>query len=231
MFYIALLLTLSSAVYAREGVDVSFYHGELTQQDVDCLLTNNRTFAIIELWRDKFGLNQYFNYNFQLLKAAGFSPLDAYALICNECAGNTPENICESLNATLPSDFDGYLWIDIEPCDGCWSISSKANLEFIEDTINYCATFGFKLGIYSTKYCWIDVVGGPITTETISSLPLWYAHYDNNTNFDDFENYGVANWTAPVMKQYEGLADLCGLQIDFDYLPSDSEELNQSILA
>eukprot|EP01113_Clastostelium_recurvatum_P003698 TRINITY_DN11615_c0_g1_i3.p1 TRINITY_DN11615_c0_g1~~TRINITY_DN11615_c0_g1_i3.p1 ORF type:complete len:203 (+),score=32.14 TRINITY_DN11615_c0_g1_i3:121-729(+) len=42
----------------------------------------------------------------------------------------------------------------------------------------------------------------------LSNLPLWYAHYNNQQNFDDFTPFG--GWTKPSIKQYADGPGLCG---------------------
>ena len=42
-----------------------------------------------------------------------------------------------------------------------------------------------------------------------------YAHYDDNPSFSDFEAFG--GWSRPAIKQYEGDAVVCGVDIDKDW--------------
>jgi len=222
----ALCLLLCSTIgLAREGVDFSSFEGEFTQKDLDCLAANNKTFAIVEIWKHQWGINKYWLGYYEALQKMNFEFVDAYAFICNGCEGNTPKNICSSINETLPADFKGKLWIDVEPCDGCWSSNFTENMQFVVDVIDTCTPYGWQLGIYSTKYCWSEVVGEFSAPEKLTNLPLWFAHWDNSSNFNDYEKYSVGNWTHPIMKQKSGLASLCGLDIDLDYLPDILEEI------
>ncbi len=49
------------------------------------------------------------------------------------------------------------------------------------------------------------------------SLPLWYPHYDNAPNFNDFAPFG--GWTRPSIKQYRGNINVCGITIDANRYP------------
>ena len=48
-----------------------------------------------------------------------------------------------------------------------------------------------------------------------SSVPLWYAHYDNNPSFSDYRQIG--GWTKPAIKQYVGDASECGVGVDKNF--------------
>ena len=50
------------------------------------------------------------------------------------------------------------------------------------------------------------------------NLPLWYAHYDGQPSFGDFNPLG--GWQTPTMKQYGDSVGYCGINADADYQPS-----------
>ena len=47
-----------------------------------------------------------------------------------------------------------------------------------------------------------------------SKYPLWYAHYDQIANFNDFREFG--GWSKPAMKQYQGDATVCQTDVDLN---------------
>ena len=55
-----------------------------------------------------------------------------------------------------------------------------------------------------------------ITTVWIFSVHR-YAHYDQNPSFSDFSSFG--GWYKPTIKQYEGDARVCNVDIDADWYP------------
>lgn len=76
---------------------------------------------------------------------------------------------------------------------------------------------GKKTGYYSTSYFWTNILGSKTACPQLATDPLWYAHYDKNTNFNDFVSFG--GWTKPFMKQYVGDTSLCGADVDLNYVP------------
>ena len=72
-----------------------------------------------------------------------------------------------------------------------------------------------------------------------SPFSRWYAHYDGNPSFSDFQPFGelgvrwgtshspnpllpptcTAGWTHPAIKQYQGTTSLCGAGVDESWYP------------
>jgi GH25 family lysozyme M1 (1,4-beta-N-acetylmuramidase) len=76
---------------------------------------------------------------------------------------------------------------------------------------------GRAVGIYASAYMWNQIVGSKESCSIFTSYPLWYAHYDGNLNFDDWETNKFGGWTTPTLKQYAGDSILCGFGIDLSY--------------
>jgi len=71
--------------------------------------------------------------------------------------------------------------------------------------IQTCQKHGLKMGIYSFQKQWMAVFNDMFaTSETIESLPLFYANHDQKASFDDFQMSHFGKWTAPAMKEYVG---------------------------
>ena len=60
-------------------------------------------------------------------------------------------------------------------------------------------------------------MGGRLNCAAVSSVQLWYAHYDNNPSFSDFIQIG--GWKKPNIKQYKGDTTLCSAGVDLNYYP------------
>ena len=75
---------------------------------------------------------------------------------------------------------------------------------------------GKNPGIYGSKYMWQSIFGSTTACHTVSSQPLWYAHYDDKASFADFSAFG--GWTKPHMKQYLGDTTLCGAGVDKNFV-------------
>ena len=75
------------------------------------------------------------------------------------------------------------------------------------------------MGIYSSHYCWPEIVGSG--WDLGGEYPLWYAHYDGKPNFSDWNvtEKPFGGWTSPTIKQYGGVNPRCGVAglIDEDW--------------
>lgn len=73
---------------------------------------------------------------------------------------------------------------------------------------------GLSVGVYASSVMWHEVT----CNAKFNHAPpeLWYAHYDNNPSFSDFQRFG--SWSKPFMKQYRGGGGLCGANVDLDFM-------------
>jgi len=144
-------------------------------------------------------------------KSVGFYA-DVYIFPCVPC-GNPQGQINNMLDRLGNTPF-GMVWLDIEVFQ--WSSNHQSNINFIEGMINaVVARIGEKrLGIYTNYYMWQSITG---LATFASYLPLWYAHYDDSPNYNDFRAFG--GWTKPSIKQYKGTTDVCGTGVDLNFYP------------
>ena len=135
---------------------------------------------------------------------AGIKNVDAYLFPCVPC-GDGAKQVRDTNDALKSAGANyGMLWLDIERFK--WNADKSTNQAFIKDMIDEASSLGIKTGIYAGYYSWEATVG--LDWDYAKSLPLWYAHYDNEANFDDFKTYG--GWTTPSIKQYIGDHTACG---------------------
>ncbi len=113
-------------------------------------------------------------------------------------------------NGTVGATY-GMLWLDIEGPD-YWSTDPSKNVNFLQGMVDEGKKRGVSLGIYSSSSQWSPIMGG---STQFKSLPLWYAHYDNNPSFSDFKAFG--GWTTPNIKQYAGTTSICSASVDKNY--------------
>lgn len=115
----------------------------------------------------------------------------------------------------------GTVWLDVEhnPSTGCgWSTSDyTGNCNFLSDLVNALKAKGKLVGIYGSKYQWQTIFGSASNCAKFTSLPLWYAHYDNSASFSDYPNYSFGGWSKPSIKQYAGDTTLCGVGVDLNF--------------
>jgi len=110
------------------------------------------------------------------------------------------------------------LWLDVEVPPGDQSPDSLT--EQVQEAVDACGSF--PCGIYTRKDWWLGHVAD---TTAFSQLPLWYAYYNHQSNFNDWYNPQAryegpfGGWTDPTGKQYdsnETAPDLCGVGVDYN---------------
>ncbi|OMJ74587.1 hypothetical protein SteCoe_26444 [Stentor coeruleus] len=199
-----LILFLSVPSLATLGVDVSQYTNVFS-----CLVQNGYTFSIIRGYTSSGYVDPNVVSNINNAWNGGMSYVDVYLFPCVPCGNPTTQanNLVSALNGVNY----GMIWIDVETY--AWSSSQSANQNFILTMVNALQGLGAIVGIYSNYYNWQSIVG--LNWSGVSSLPLWYAHYDNNPSFSDFVSFG--GWSSPAIKQYAGDATVCGAGVDLNY--------------
>jgi hypothetical protein len=120
------------------------------------------------------------------------------------------------LNNNCKSQWSGRVWLDIEGSQ-YWTGSHSKNQAWYKELVDACKSKATKCGVYSSASQWSAIFGSSSFSYG-SSLPLWYAHYDNSASFSDFSKFG--GWTSPHAKQYVGNANVCSMGIDKNYSPS-----------
>ena len=199
------LLAVLPLTWAFSGVDVS------SAVDVwSCLKSKGYDFAIVRGYQSFGAVDPNAARTIEHAKAAGIKFVDTYFFPCVSC-GNPAGQATAFWNA-LKGKF-GTVWLDIEVFH--WSSNHADNQKFISALADSLAEKGAKIGIYTNLYNWSSIVG--TDWAEMSKYPLWYAHYDDNPSFSDFEAFG--GWKKPAIKQYSGGTDICGANVDRDWYP------------
>eukprot|EP01132_Coremiostelium_polycephalum_P000944 gene944-1196_t len=227
---IAMLVMVTMAsfvVHADLGIDIDAgTSGSVTSSQLQCLAQKN-TRIIIQAFSGGYGINKNIGKAVSAAKSAGFETIDLYAFLCNQCSGNSPSSSAiQSLVSYLKSNgvSFGTLWIDVEQCNGCWG-SLTQNAQFVVEAVQAAANLGLSVGVYSSLGEWPQTVG---SLSSLSSYPLWYAHYDNNPSFSDSQFYQFGGWSSPAMKQYAGDTSECGVSVDLDYFTGSTTSSSSS---
>ncbi|MFQ5544754.1 MAG: hypothetical protein ACE5FE_02130 [Acidiferrobacterales bacterium] len=205
----------SSGASPVVAVDISFWSGDINASEVAC-------------WRDS-GVQhvvtgtQVPDITRQQLEMAvgGGMTVDAYVVLYWDF------DITQQVQTAL-SMIDGFpvrrLWLDVEQPRGNWSASQL--IQKIQWGVNACGTM--PCGIYTRKVWWLDNVGD---TSAFSSLPIWYAYYDGQNEFNDWYNPffwyegPFGGWSDPTGKQYDSdwtAPDLCGVNVDYNIMYVDN---------
>ena len=113
------------------------------------------------------------------------------------------------------------IWLDIEtnPSSACtWSGHSGAsNCQYIGELVSAIQAHGKQPGIYASLHMWEEILGSASACKDYAHIPLWYAHYDNVANFDDWSTHKFGGWTKPHIKQYKGTSTFCSAGVDFSF--------------
>jgi GH25 family lysozyme M1 (1,4-beta-N-acetylmuramidase) len=197
------------SVLATLGVDVS----GLTE-NFSCLISSGYTFAIVRGYCNYGGVDPNLIRNLNNANSAGIGEVDVYFFPCVPCG--SPASQAQALVNALSGQTYGYIWLDIEVYS--WSSSQSSNQAFITTLINTLTNSGQRVGIFTNYNNWESIVG--INWTGASSLPLWYANYDKNPSFSDFNPFG--GWTSPLIKQYLGDQTVCGDGLNLNYSPSNN---------
>eukprot|EP01122_Echinamoeba_exundans_P015517 TRINITY_DN7393_c0_g1_i1.p1 TRINITY_DN7393_c0_g1~~TRINITY_DN7393_c0_g1_i1.p1 ORF type:complete len:228 (-),score=33.66 TRINITY_DN7393_c0_g1_i1:83-766(-) len=202
---IAVLVTFCfiASTTATLGVDISGFtcNGGANPSTWSCLKNNGYSFAIIQAWEGGYQFTANLNACVKQAWAAGMAHVDVYMFICPNCRNNNPENAVATVVNSLRGNGTnfGMLWFDVEQCTGCWN-DNASNQQFLQRAINQAAKMGVRVGIYSNLNEWAQTVGSGFAGW--SNYPLWYAHYDNQPNFNDQTYFHFGGWTSGAIKQF-----------------------------
>jgi hypothetical protein len=196
---------------AVQGVDVS---STVLVDTWKCLKSNGYTFGVIRIWQsngapDPIGPHTVYN-----AWDGGMEHVDVYMFPCFSCGD--PKGQVQRAVANLKS-FNckyGMLWFDVEGPGTYWSNNQANNANFLQDMITEARSLGQTIGIYTSSSQWIPIMG---SWTGGSSYPLWYAHYNGQDNFNDFQPFG--GWSRPNIKQFAGNVNVCGANVDRNFYP------------
>ncbi|KAI8139838.1 glycoside hydrolase superfamily [Fennellomyces sp. T-0311] len=224
MFKKLSLLALSFASIANAaiiGVDVS----ALTDTSAfSCVNENGYSRAVVRCYIEAYGqnpggaLDSNCQQNYQNALDGGLSSVDIYMFPC------TGRSTCKSADTQVQEIVDyvgsnsmtvGTLWLDVEidPAANNWPSTSEAQ-STLKEFKTALDDSGWKWGVYSSNSQWSQIVGSA-DWELDSSVPLWYAHWNDALSFDNFAQFG--GWSTPTIKQYAGDVTFCGAGFDKNY--------------
>jgi hypothetical protein len=207
-FVVLILATLvSSSLALIHAVDSSSL---VSQGTFATAKSEGFTKAIIRGFEEACGSGGLVDPNFVAsynnARAAGITNIDTYWF---PCSGTT--NTCKTyaqqiadIGATFSAhSMDiGRIWIDLESdstiCHN-WDYGTSGNLAQARAVIAAAQASGFNFGIYSSPGEWSTMFGSP-TPVVDSSVPLWFASFDNVQSLTLTTPFG--GWTAAFGKQY-----------------------------
>lgn len=190
---------------SAKAIDISHWsvHSsdyKIYQSDVDAWKNSGVEHAIVGTQREERTRQQL-----DLLTQNGIST-DAYVWLNWDTAshGSMADQIKEALDTVDGYDI-GTLWLDVEETpDGQTPSELTSLVQQAVDAFNAEAAargLDTRVGIYSCYGFWTSSMGN---TTAFKDLPLWYAHYDDDPTFSDWDGLGFGGWTDPWGKQYVG---------------------------
>jgi len=224
------LLSLAVSVsVATLGVDVSSPVGPSAWT---CLKNNGYVFGIIRCYESGGSVDPNCPHTIYNAWDGGAAHVDIY-MFPDPSKGNPEGQVTTLLNylagynihnrGTPPGSY-GMLWFDIEGTQ-YWQSSQSENQAFFNGLVSAGRSAGISMGVYTSKSQWEPIMGNWAGG---SSLPLWYAHYDNNPSFSDFSPFG--GWSRPSIKQYLGTSSVCGAGVDKNWYPNGEAPYNMTDL-
>jgi len=202
-----------SSTWHGLGVDVSD-----PCNNWSCLKSSGYNYAVVRAWRSSGTWDPDAPTNIARAKAAGLSPVDVYMFPRPKGASGVSQATA-LWNQLKAINFDGTVWFDVEQESPYWS-TQAANQKFFNDVVNTFHSLGAKVGIYTSKSQWTEIMGTSFRGG--ANLPLWYSHYDNVKAFSDWSKSSIGTyggWSQPTIKQYMGDKTACGCNTDFNYAP------------
>eukprot|EP00054_Salpingoeca_dolichothecata_P031787 m.264614 g.264614 ORF g.264614 m.264614 type:complete len:284 (-) comp28033_c0_seq1:44-895(-) len=213
-----IFLALVAATFATKGVDVS----QQTLEDAwKCLKGDGYSFGVIRCFESIGRADENCPHTIYNAWDGGADHVDIYMF--PDPTGASPSSQVGAMldylakykihsHGTKPASY-GTVWLDIEGTQ-YWHSSTSENVAFFNGLVDALAAHAQIIGVYTSKSQWEPIMG---SSTAGSRHPLWYAHYDGNPSFSDFEAFG--GWTRPSIKQYGGDKSICGAGVDVNWYP------------
>jgi hypothetical protein len=159
--------------------------------------------------------------NYNNAVAVGYTDIDTYWFPCtgsgNPCK-SYDEQLIELGNTFFANSMNiGTIWVDLEVDSSCgtWDYGTDGNLEQAQAIVASLQNAGYNFGIYSSPGEWGNIFGSQDVVLD-SSVPLWFATYDDNPTLDLSNPFG--GWTSAYGKQYSDQS--ASGDFDLDYFAS-----------
>ncbi|KAF8336948.1 glycoside hydrolase superfamily [Cantharellus anzutake] len=151
-------------------------------------------------------VDPYFVPSYHNARAVGYTEIDTYWFPCtgtgNPCKSYTDQ--LAELGAMLYSNGTdvGRIWLYIEndPSCGTWNYGADGNLQQAQAMVAALRDGGYYFGIYSSPGEWGTIFGSQGVVLD-SSIPLWFATYDNDDSSLTLSS-PFGGWTTAEGKQY-----------------------------
>jgi len=198
---------LNAPMSGSYGVDVSSWQGESTWA---CMKGKGYTFGIVREFMETCEVDPNGVHTVANAWSAGMAHMDVYLFPSYGCGTSAAGQVDAVINTMGGIPF-GQIWLDIE-AGGQGSAQNNYNWMMAALAHGESRLGAGKMGIYSSRYEWGQVMGG---YNGPTQYPIWYANYDGVPSFANFPTFG--GWTRPSMKQFAGDSSMCGADVDLNW--------------
>jgi hypothetical protein len=190
---------------AEFAVDVSVWETPLAESQVDCLWASGVRHVVVGTQEADIAQQQL-----AMAVARGMT-VDAYVYLYWDKDIASQVEAAFAMTAGQPI---GRMWLDIEQSPG--TVGQKTLVADIQTALATCqAHSSVGCGIYTGSGFWKTYMGN---TNVFSTVPLWYAIYNNKTSLSNWSTESFGGWPKPVAKQF-ATKPLCGAGgVDWDVM-------------
>ena len=216
----AVIVAAATALCCCAGVALASLGMDISQPyDVNtfsCAADNGIEFVVVRGYKSYGAPDTTAPTSLANAAAAGIAYRSVYLFPCPY--GVDPSTMVQQTIQNVGAGSFNTLYLDIEtnPSPGCgWSGDHSSNCNLIAQLLSAGSAQGVSMGIYTSIYMWQSIAGSSCTAGADAGAPLWYAHYDYNPSFSDFQPFG--GWSSPQVKQYSDSVSFCGISADADF--------------
>lgn len=184
----------NQAVFAT---DVSMWETPLAQSEMDCFWDSGVRHVIVGTQQEDITREQL-----SMAISRGMT-VDAYVYLYWDT--DLGAQVAEAFKRVTGFPI-GRMWLDIEQDPA--GRSSKTIDALIQQAVSACQAQGSATcGIYTGPGFWKSYTGN---TSAFTSVPLWYALYNDKTTLSDWSTEAFGGWSKPAAKQF-ATKPLCGV--------------------
>lgn len=182
------------------AIDISHWSGAPDQSDIDAWKAAGVEHAVVGTQREEITQAQLAS-----LQANGIST-DAYVYLY--FSRDMTDQVVTAFDR-----IDGYacgvLWLDVEDRGSAAGMTASQLVAKVQEAVEAAEVeiarrgLQMEVGIYTSWGFWTDLMDD---STAFSDLPLWYAHWDREADYTDWEDLSFGGWDASMIrgKQYQG---------------------------
>ncbi|WP_035791354.1 GH25 family lysozyme [Kitasatospora mediocidica] len=185
------------------GVETETLVGKSSYQ---CLQNNGYTEVIVRAYQSTVRVDPNFASSTRNARDAGLA-VDALITVTGHTPATAAADVAQYIKDNQLSV--GTTWLFPEAPDRYWGTDKSANRTVLTNLVAACKAAGLSVGIYASADRWERNFGADFADH--SALPLLYAPFDGQRDFNGFTAFG--GWTSPARKAYNGETNMCNAKV------------------